>query len=608
MKYRNKSGWIEIYELNISKDGGVQVEYFNNTYQRYFPACIFPSLDEEVLFRQSNYQDWARATSFEGTAMKYMMTGDCVYWNYFITYQAGEIPKQAKLRVTVFESSGRNPQSTELDVDIDPGDTLFINNFTQWQGAENIKNIDRGQNGVFYKDSINEAVDNESGWRIDYHRGNIPYLTNYGKNEDAPLRYCPQLNGEYELLIGFKEDLLEIWLELPGKKHLERIRNHERIMPVYQWWKEISVGRYNFTSEDSIGIHKPSACCVNKLHPFGDLVYLKLVPVSTSIKFRQIIPPTEVVFYAEPYSLGYYGELQSEDMVESLFQEYLSLGIDTLSCQVARGGGVFLYRSEVTQYARSGASVGDDHQFSDGANKMMAVMDVLDVFSRYSRKHKLKFIANMGMNACSRGSNVESKFSADNPQLHHPVLGDFFDFTHEEVIEYVAAIATEIAQYDIDGICFEHMRYQYGQTFETIMAIHRRIKDKIGSCRYNELEISVRFPVDNHEYYKALEQLFNEGLVDVIIPSRQASIIPDIDITHYVQLAAKYGKAVQGCLDGWAGHYTKPFMIPRPAQYEQLAKRYSSDGAKGLFFYQSEQILENVFLRRTIKKLTGKND
>ena len=42
---------------------------------------------------------------------------------------------------------------------------------------------------------------------------------------------------------------------------------------------------------------------------------------------------------------------------------------------------------------------------------------------------------------------------------------------------------------------------------------------------------------------------------------------------------------------------------PRPDEYRRLAETYLNQGAGGIYFYQSEQILSNPFLKRVIREL-----
>ena len=100
--------------------------------------------------------------------------------------------------------------------------------------------------------------------------------------------------------------------------------------------------------------------------------------------------------------------------------------------------------------------------------------------------------------------------------------------------------------------------------------------------------------------------LLEEDLVDTIIPSRFASIYPEINIADYVKLAGIHGKKVYGCLDFNTFIYTEKAMVPRPAEFQSAAERYRQDGADGLFFYQSEMVLRNVFQRKFVKSLKGR--
>ena len=73
----------------------------------------------------------------------------------------------------------------------------------------------------------------------------------------------------------------------------------------------------------------------------------------------------------------------------------------------------------------------------------------------------------------------------------------------------------------------------------------------------------------------------------------------------FYQLTRKFGKTLYAMLDGWSLSHCGwgDRNLVRPWEYAELAERYLSQGATGLYFYQSEGILRNVFNRRFVKAL-----
>jgi hypothetical protein len=489
----------------------------------------------------------------------------------------------------------------EFEVTVNPGATIFLNNWREWSDAP-LNEFDKlNPNGL--------AIPAEApkGWCVANCMFGHPRLTIVGTDEVESLSHSPGISGEYHLFVCMKEHVLECDLILPGQNYPERICVRSNVIPWNKWWKEIYIGKYQFEQTDEIQIAQAKPTISNPARTFGDLYYLKLVPSDQCVtapkpKTIQIPPDREIVFYNEPHSLAYYHMLQNESMAANLVDEYKALGVTKIVSQMGRVGSYTLYRSEIAKRAILGEMVGDDHQSSNGVNEMLAAMDILEVFPRLCRKCGIKFIANMGVNMPYRGSTLETIFSAEHPEYMHPIHNHMLDFSIPEVLDYAAEHFAEIAAYDIDGISIDYMRYGYGQTTETIIALHRMIVEMIGDQRRKELEINIRVPCDDPDFHNALLILLKEDLVDSIIPSNLMSIHPKMNIVNHVELAKKYGKKIYACLDGWSFcHNMEINNIPRPEELEELAVDYFEQGADGLFFYQSEQILWNPFLRRFIK-------
>ena len=83
-------------------------------------------------------------------------------------------------------------------------------------------------------------------------------------------------------------------------------------------------------------------------------------------------------------------------------------------------------------------------------------------------------------------------------------------------------------------------------------------------------------------------------------------VYPTVDLTPYRRLLDRYpGKKLYGKIDGWLPNHTglNQSPLPRPSDCAERVKAYSSAGADGVFFYQSEQILIDPFLTRFVQSL-----
>lgn len=596
MKIYNWHGWLVFGALDVPNGGGVKIEYQRNG--RLEPACLFPNLTEEELFAAHNHQDWNWATEYCGLVPEYMLRDNRVYWNYYVNFNGmPETPEQFVV-VTRYAEGGCVVDVTEQTVAIDNGENVFLNNWREWKGApiHTYENMEPNR--------THDPADAENGWTVADCTFGQPRLTLFGHQPVPPISYCPAVSGRYDLYLCFKEEILECELELPGEKEPVMLLVNPRVIPFNKFWKEIYIGQYFFESSDSIGIRQAMPTICNPKRRFGDIFYLKLVPADREEQ-KVSFESGEIVFYSEPYSIAYFHSLQNENMAEELVARYVELGVDKVVCQMGRTGSFMLYPSKVAKRGRGGVAKGDDQQSSNGVEEMMKHMDILKVLPPLCRRRGIKFLANIGVNSSARGSTLEAKFSVEHPEYYHHHL---LDFSLPEVVEFAAEQFREMAEYDIDGLSVGHTRYPYWQTQETIIALHREIVKKIGPQRRGELEINLIIPADHPDYYEALKVLLEENLVDSLIPGRLMSLYPQINVRPYVELAARYGKKVYGTLDGWGLSHTEmnTSLIARPAEMLEQAEAYITQGANGLYFYQSEQILSNPFLRRLVKSLKSK--
>ncbi|MFA6929578.1 MAG: hypothetical protein WCT05_04570 [Lentisphaeria bacterium] len=596
MHISNWNGWIVLQELELPPGGGIKGEYLSDN-GRFEPACLFPNLSEETLFEAHNHQDWNWATEYRGLVPERMIRDNKVYWNYYVNFAGLPENLTRKIRVTRYASGGRVLSETEHEITIDPGTTVFLNNWFDWEGAQL-----QTYNGM-EPNRQKDPADADPGWTVANCIFGQPRLTLFGKDAVPPLSYCPKLSGNYDLYLCMKEEVLECALELPGNPVLEHMLISPRSIPFNKFWKEFYIGQYHFEHNDRIGIHQAQASKFNPTRRFGDIYYFKLVPAERKeIKSSVAGRVKEILFYSEPYSIAYYHALQNEEMAAQLVEKYVALGVDKIVCQMGRTGSFVLYPNSNSSRGRAGVVRGDDQQSSNGVEEMMKHMDVLKVLPLLCRKRGIKFLANIGVNSSYIGSTLETKFSMEHPEYYHHHL---LDFSIPEVLDFATENFREMAQYEIDGLSVSHTRYPYWQSKDTILAFHRGIVEKIGWKRRQELEINISFVTDDPDYYQAIAIMMQENLIDSIVPANMMCIYPQVNLTPYIELAKRYGKTVYGMIDGWglsnAGMNTS--ILPRPAECEALATHYIGQGAQGLYFYQSEQILSNPFLRRFVKSL-----
>jgi hypothetical protein len=438
------------------------------------------------------------------------------------------------------------------------------------------------------------------------------YLTITGKREVPPIYYQPGISGTYELFIGVNE-YAEFKLELPGTPFLEKIYLHSRVLPLRKW-KEIQIGRFTFSTHDRIGIHQSPATTMNPLHAFSDLGYLKLVPAENTLRPKRKsarLPGMALAFYSEPFSLAYYGELRTPNLVETMVREYQALHVDKVMFQVGRYGSTVLYPSRIVAPANPEAHKtlrGDDGQHSNGIWEMQSQMDILKIMTGLCRQHSLHLSANLGTNSAysyPREKSMESEFSRNHPEHHHPQYPYLLDFRKPEVRAYLADIIKEIGEYEVDGVSLDYCRYPSGQTVESLTATMAEIKARLGPAKWSRIEFSARFPVDDPIYFQACEKWVENDLIDLIIPSRLTSCHPAMNLVPYIKLARCFDKKTYAGIDTWSRrHETLPLIIA-PDELITLSNGYRRQGVDGVFFYQSEQIIENLFLRRAVRNLFG---
>lgn len=600
VRWCNWHGFVVFAGLDVPEQGGVQIEYWNEALDRFFPCCIMPNLTEEELQSPCNAQDWNFATQFLGYVEGYQIRDDRVYWNYPVDFDGIPEKKTYTVRLRRLAPGGAVLEDLTLAVTLDPGSTLYLNNWHEWT------NVEAEPYTTMHNWRTEDPTDVPSGWYVASDDFGYPRLTAFGMDKLPPVSYCPKISGRYDVYLGFRETVSEMSVRLPGGVVRDFLLS-SRNVPTTRFNRELYLDSADFTPDDRIEIARRPAAEVNKLRRFGDLLYVKLVPAEP----RRMEPPAklpegfETVFYAEPYSMCYYYCCQDEAQAERMAERYCELGVDKVICQSGRVG------SRMMHYDSAGGAIadpagGDDRQISNGAAEAMQHMNVMKVLAEACRKRGVRFLADIGINSPYKGSALGSRWVDEHEDCMHYQHRLFLDFAREEVREFAATLYAELAALPVDGVAVNCTRYPYGITGEDLVAVVRKFVAKIGMKRRQELEIDLSVVAGLPEFYGALETLLAEGLVDSVCVGRLMSLYPVVDLAPYRKLLDRYpGKKLYGKIDGWLPNHTglNQSPLPRPADCAELVKAYSGAGADGVFFYQSEQILIDPFLTGFVKSL-----
>ena len=458
---------------------------------------------------------------------------------------------------------------------------------------------------------ISDPADVEPGWYVIKDEFGAPRLSGFGQGDIGAVEYCPKLSGNYDCYVGFREHVLECLLEFPGVPPTAlNLQPHN--MPTTRFTKEIRIGNYEFHPEDSIRIRRRPNAAFAKNRRFGDMLYLKFVPASSkAAAIPAFFPPRgEIIFYSEPYTLCYGHALQNEADVEALAEAYRALGVDKVVAQTGRIGSRMMHYSKVSGFIRDTVS-GDDRRSSNGAMEALRHMEVMKVLGAACKRQGMKFIVNIAANSPYVNTSLCSEWTEKHMDCLYRNCPLFLDYDREEVREFAAEnFAEVILNYEFDGIMIDYTRNFVGcMTAENIVDLHRRIVAKIGPERRKGQEIQASI-VDCHpEIYRALEVLLAEDLIDSVVVGNYISLYPVADLSPYRALLNPLpGKKLYGKIDGWTLNHGGAEPCPRPAECNSAAADYFANGADGLYFYQSEYILVDPFLRRFVRSLKGKDN
>ena len=601
MRWYNKNGFIVFSELDLPANGAFQAEYYVAEQNRYYPCCIMPNLTAEEIQRPCDGLEWNLATQFSGYTPSHLIRDDRLYWNYPVNFN-GTIPlTEQQVRVRRCASGGRIISEDIIKIKFDPDGTVYLNNFLEWENVEKTP-YTRMRNW-----RTEDPTDVPAAWYLASDDFGYPRLVSFGMGKLPPVSYCPQLTGKYDVYAGIREQLAEFEITLPGKLP-KPVWISPRNAPVTRFIKELYIDSCTFEASDRITIARRPAAEISKLRRFGDILYIKLVPAEERSveKWDFMRDDFETVFYAEPYSMCYFHYCQNREQAAVIAQRYKSLGVDKVICESGRVGSRMMHRNSIAGTISDVVS-GDDRQCSNGVMEAMRNMDVVRELAAACRKQNIKFLAEAAINSPYRGSLLASPWLDDHEDCFHPLHRLYLDYSHPAVREYSADIYAELTSMDVDGIAVNLTRYPYGITNEDIVDVFRRIVQKCGKQRRRDLEFNLTLVAGLPEFYQAFETLLKEDLIDSICVGHILGFYPAVDIKPYRMLAQQYGKQLKiyGKLDGWLANNTglNQAPMPRPADYEKLSRNYSLQGADGVYFYQSEQILSDPFLNRFVESM-----
>lgn len=608
MNWKNERGWIVLGDLRIPSGGGIKVEFLDDKSKEWLPARVFADISEDRLFSPANGED-ETTNNYVGVGLiqENTIRNDQIFWNYHLDARRSGNIEAIMLKTTIFEAGGANVVKRLESIPVNTGGVLFLDDWKSWKGA----GITTASKPLETRELAEE--NDLAGWVVDSSEVKMyQFLTIKKRQKVDPIYYYPNLSGDYDLYV-MVDGFAEFRLELPGITYYEKIYLHQQNI-TYRTQKEIYIGTYSFGEKDRIGIHQAPAAVTNPDHAFGDLGYIKLVksdkPVRPGVPLKD--DNLEIAFYSEPLSIAYFGDLQNRKMAEALVQEYKALNVDRIFCQPGRCGSVMLYESEIAKPAYPelrNKHHGDDGQCSSGVAEMVENMDVIAELSHLCGREDIDFVISAGVNALCcypRSRPAATLFGKEHPELAHPIYPYQFDYSLPKARDYFCSWMEELIQYPIKGISLDYCRWPSAFTSDVIVTLHREMKERLGD-RWNNLEISARFPVNDPVFYQGLEAWLKEDLIDLIIPANPFSCYPQMNLSPYVSLARSYGKKVYADINNLSKRYQKTINVIRPNEVRAFSNTYRAAGVDGLFFYQSEMIIDNIFLRRTVRDLKENN-
>lgn len=560
------------------------------------PAALYKSIDSSYMLDESDWTEWNNAilsglVNYDAEDTEYK-----IFWNKYINI--GSYTGTIHLKFAVLTANGIT--KVDQDVNLAPDSTVYIGSWSEYTGSKNVACSDSGrQNWVVSKD--------ENG---------MEYISAGKANALKAIEICPCIEGLYEVFICLKNSTAAFYIGTDNLRPRTIVMTGGNINNLYKFnfkdkaYKEFGLGEIPFKKNTKITISQLQMD--RKAMEFGNVSYLKLVPVKRSEdKYsKEKSLKKGPILYFEPYSYAAILNMLKPDDVQEVLESFLAYAPSEITCQVCRIGSKTLHYSNLIEKFDIPA-VCDDKQVHDGAARLVRNMDVLEYATDYCRKRGILITANIGVNSPYLWlKEISESFSQKN---HDKIKNGFFDYTCPEVMNYAVHIIDEvISNYDVDGLCLDFMRRKDNQTKETLIEFIRKVRSILTNKKEKvkrPMRLTVRIPYRMVEYYEAAEVWVREGLVDVIVPSNTAEMVPLPRIDHYINLCKNSSTKVFGCIDGWKNTAViglecgNGLFVPSPEEVRSYVKEYKDSGAEGVFVYQADNYVFSPFIEKDMFSL-----
>lgn len=557
--------------------------------RRWRPASLYPALDAEFVLNGCDYL-WNEALT-SGLVRLSETKEPAVWWNVYLNL--GRFEGEIRLKVAFLTKEGCYEDTGGVVV-ADRG-VVYLNRWDDYTGEH----------------ASPDPRPGDRKWAIRNDRDG-PTIGMKHKEQLPPIRVPLPVSGVYDIYFGLKQSGAHFMARIddepfsriitPGNTESLTASHFKAKLNKELFWKR------RHLRNGSLEIAQLRET-INRDYDFGRLSYIKLVPgeersfSGVSVSVRSKIP--ELMLYYEPYSHTMHGFTDAETMNGVMLEEFLRLEPREITCQAVRVGMKAQYWSRFLERVDQAAKDDSNQEFGEPM-KLLANCDILRESLRYLRDKGsgVRFTANVGMNRpYMTVPALSEKFARDHPEY---VKNGDFNYAIPEVRAYAKSILRELIEdYDIDGLFLDYMRHFRNQTEETVLELVRDVRiamDEKGRKTGNRLELKIRLPADQLEYYRAMERCVAERLVDGIVPSNVVTAEPLPPIEHYQRLCRGTGTKVYGCIDGWRwmlGATAKVGIMRMghsPESVTRYVEHYDRLGADGIFIYGGDLFTGNPYL------------
>ncbi len=427
-----------------------------------------------------------------------------------------------------------------------------------------------------------------------------------------PLVLRPKLGGWHRIYLGMAP-----YASLQLSLSKERIQYP---VPEYHTGPVPSRSRlmqeFYIKSADLTGQDVCLACGGARYWRDASVRYIRFVPMTDAeaARFREVraqartqgrpfagyVEPCTPCHY-EPASLTLRAHVRNEMRLNKV------RGCTDVYVHVIRVGSKAWYHSDVVERHLPT----DQHGPHGPAAKWTAWMsqgDPLAVAVDEARAVGLKVFGDMGMNISYTGP-LRERTIAEHPEYLIGGSGQFLDYRHPPVRDYVVKIATEqLTKYDVDGVNLDFARFASNKAFDepSLVDVVRRIHEarraaekkwghrvliaaRIPSYRYHQKNASV-YRGDYPEFVAALTTWARGGWIDRVMACSMGYVdhVGGLSLDRYKRAIAGTNVKLWGDLYG-GGAFVR---TPRSAWLD-VARKWVSQGLDGgLFFYTIDRPTE----------------